>query len=706
MFQRGRVVLALFLVASLLPVLFVQGSTQEADPTRGYEDLVTFAAGTGDEPGDIDAFWKEFFDRLETRQEYEPPRQLLVYDADDLPQSDCIKPAEAASKLNNAFYCHQDNILGWDESWLKLLYNTDEFAYAPLAILAHEWGHHVQWLIGDKVTGLGAELQADCLASLYMGDVLDRIGLTQEQYSFGLIQLFSLGNLGFTNSEWLDSAEHGTPAMRMTAVAMGLAAKAFNGLEELNGPGDWNTDFSYCAQYRNFDRQPTHHLGPFAVTPLPGSTVEQANDRSIVVAQAATTTSIMYMDELVVGTPAMHFERVSDAYFAQDPEATVRRIGTPNDVQFVSFRTAMIQTYERVNSRTGKTTHGIFLLDVLPGIGGLTVDIWREGEIDRDGDRWNYHLAHIIAVGASVCSPDGYGFAACLFSDLGALDLGGRELTVTATDDGIRVDAWVVESGPTVVTFVNQTMVNLFTDDEVPVASGFVFVKLSDDLNLAPEQPPDELPATRREAIPEWFYDATMIGNPFTPGLFQQTRTVVNLTPGRWVVVGYPFLTPISQSITVREGATGNEPAGIVINAEIVLDDDGMSGFEDIRPGHQVWRVSNAGDAPHELLVYRFPDGTTHDEVITWAEYWTSPPDTPPPADLDFDPDNDVRAADPLLAAISGGQSVIVELINLPPGTYAAFCFIPDQHAERGHWESGEVAVFTVGGGLRSFGAP
>ncbi|MCC6943593.1 MAG: neutral zinc metallopeptidase [Thermomicrobiales bacterium] len=708
MFRGGRVVLAFFLLASLLPALSVQGSTRQDDADGGYADLLSFAVGAGREPGDIDSFWRGFFDRLETGQEYVSPEQLLGYDADNLPQSACIDPSEAEAMLNGAFYCPQDHVLGWDDSWLETLFNTEGFEYAPLAILAHEWGHHVQWLTGNSVTGLAAELQADCLASLYMGDALDRIGLTQEQYSFGLIQLFSLGNLGFTNSTWLDSAEHGSPAMRMTAVAMGLAAQGLDDFKEDNDPGNRAAELSYCDGYRNFERLPVHHLGPFAVTPLPGATVKHADGQSMVLAHPAASTTISFIDDVIFGTPAMHFERVRDDYFDRNPDARVRLIGEPLSVQFLSFRMAMIQTYERVESGSGPSdvTHGILVLDVLPRVGGLLVDISRDGEVSVDGDRWDNHLVHMVAIAGSICSPDDHGFAACLFSDLGALDLGGRELTVTATDDGIRLDSWVIEPGPTLVTFVNKTMIDLFTDDELPVASGFVFVKLTDDLNLAPEPPPDALPAPRREAIPEWFYDATMIGNPFTPGLFRQTQTVINLTPGQWVVVGYPFMTPISPPVTVTEKSPGSEPGDIATDAEIVMHDGGMSGFEDMRPGHQIWRVRNGGDAPHELLVYRFPDGTTDDEVLTWAEYWTAPLGTPPPSELDFDPDNDVHAADPFLAAVSGGQSVIVELTNLPPGTYAAFCFIPDQHAERGHWEAGEITVFTVGGGLRNFVAP
>ena len=43
--------------------------------------------------------------------------------------------------------------------------------FAPIVVTAHEWGHHVQWLLGVvPEPGNAFELQADCLAGAYASD--------------------------------------------------------------------------------------------------------------------------------------------------------------------------------------------------------------------------------------------------------------------------------------------------------------------------------------------------------------------------------------------------------------------------------------------------------------------------------------------------------------------------------------------------------
>jgi predicted metalloprotease len=71
---------------------------------------------------------------------------------------------------NFAFYCPRDE---------AFYYSPDGFAeherrigdFAPIVVTAHEWGHHVQWLIGVvPEPGNAFELQADCLAGTYASE--------------------------------------------------------------------------------------------------------------------------------------------------------------------------------------------------------------------------------------------------------------------------------------------------------------------------------------------------------------------------------------------------------------------------------------------------------------------------------------------------------------------------------------------------------
>jgi hypothetical protein len=85
-------------------------------------------------------------------------------------------------------------------------------------ILAHEWGHQVQfdngWMSGDEPTAAPIELEADAFSGYYMA-----LG---ESFSWNSIEdyfaaLASLGDYNFT-----DPNHHGTPQQRLAAAQLGF----------------------------------------------------------------------------------------------------------------------------------------------------------------------------------------------------------------------------------------------------------------------------------------------------------------------------------------------------------------------------------------------------------------------------------------------------------------------------------------------------
>jgi hypothetical protein len=325
----------------------------------------------------------------------------------------------------------------------------------------------------------------------------------------------------------------------------------------------------------------------------------------------------------------------------------------------------------------------------------MLFDVSRDGPSTEEVGDWESLYAHLFAIASAICSPGGLDIGACSYSNLGGLEL--PELTVRATSEGIELSQWTLDAGPTLVTFVNEAQLRFaYFGEQEPVAPAFILVKLSETLDLAPVTPPQQPPDGGRLTTPDWFFDAIVLGMSPSLDPQHQSQVVVNLTPGQWVVVGYPFITPISLSITVGETATFTEPAEEVIDAEIVHGERGITGLDEIRTGHQIWRVSSKDKTPHEMLLYRFPEGTTIEEVMAVNRYWYGPDGTAP-NDLGFNPDTDVELVDPVVTAISGGQSVIIELRNLLPGVYAVLCEVPVQGAERSHASEGEITIFTVG---------
>ncbi len=108
------------------------------EPTAEDEELATFAsrilAGTED-------VWTEEFRRMGL--EYVPPKMVLFSGA---VQSGC----GGATSSTGPFYCSADQTVYLDLSFFKQLENQmgagGDFAYAY--VIAHEVGHHVQYLLG------------------------------------------------------------------------------------------------------------------------------------------------------------------------------------------------------------------------------------------------------------------------------------------------------------------------------------------------------------------------------------------------------------------------------------------------------------------------------------------------------------------------------------------------------------------------------
>jgi uncharacterized protein len=107
---------------------------------------------------DINRFWTL------RMPDYRPPRQIRPY-------VEPIKTPCGPTVPENALYCPTDNSIYYDLRFFRTMYD-DIGRYALRYVLAHEWGHHVQALVGVRATGTGGwtihkELQADCLAGMF-----------------------------------------------------------------------------------------------------------------------------------------------------------------------------------------------------------------------------------------------------------------------------------------------------------------------------------------------------------------------------------------------------------------------------------------------------------------------------------------------------------------------------------------------------------
>ena len=176
-------------------------------PDNGIEELMAVAADY------INEYWIAEFQ--EAGESYEPPSEVVGYTSE-------INTACGPAVLNNAFYCPNSHGIYYDLNFLQEQLDSDG-DFAPVTILAHEWGHLVQGnldLLSSGLYTIQLELQADCFAgawAAYAGEieVLDPGDLEE-----GATALYKAGD--DINVAWFDPRAHGQPEQRIQSFDTGL----------------------------------------------------------------------------------------------------------------------------------------------------------------------------------------------------------------------------------------------------------------------------------------------------------------------------------------------------------------------------------------------------------------------------------------------------------------------------------------------------
>ncbi len=125
------------------------------------------------------------------------------------------------------FYCAHDAGIYFDTAFRERI--RDEFdGYAWTMIVAHEWGHHIQALLGidlaaggeEGLTYIDLELQADCLAAIYVQDSFAGGQIEQDDVEAGLTIVESAGDPVWVTRE--NRRAHGSPAERVQMFQAGF----------------------------------------------------------------------------------------------------------------------------------------------------------------------------------------------------------------------------------------------------------------------------------------------------------------------------------------------------------------------------------------------------------------------------------------------------------------------------------------------------
>lgn len=177
----------------------------------------------GNAIGDIEDYWRGEFGTI-AKGSFEPVSTIMSWDPSERrgPRF-CGEPT---FDFVNAAYCSLGDVIGWDRSYLMSQLIEDFGPMAAVMVLAHEYGHAIQYaagLIADDDPGIVFEQQADCFAGAFMRHVAEgRAAHFELDTSDGLNKvLASMVLFRDTDPNDPDSI-HGSAFERVTAVQIGF----------------------------------------------------------------------------------------------------------------------------------------------------------------------------------------------------------------------------------------------------------------------------------------------------------------------------------------------------------------------------------------------------------------------------------------------------------------------------------------------------
>jgi hypothetical protein len=194
------------------------------------------------------------------------------------------------------------------------------------------------------------------------------------------------------------------------------------------------------------------------------------------------------------------------------------------------------------------------------------------------------------------------------------------------------------------------------------------------------------------EAPPPWLFEAIYPGFPGETLPGQTNLALVDLSPGRYLVLS-DTVQPFEVVGNVATPGATSEAEGPKVDGTVRLFDFNFEVPDTIGAGRQLWAVTNTGEQPHELLLARSPEPVTAEQVM---ELMASPLEeaTPTGGGPSFDDFEPVGG----IGWLSPGVTAWTE-VDLVPGTYGALCFVFDPETGMPHVAMGMVGVFTVSEG-------
>jgi hypothetical protein len=223
------------------------------DPDDALAQLLDAYAGSGDPAASpIHQTWVSVL--AAEIGEVPAPAAVLPYRPGEVPGFACRDQLPVEDWAGNAFYCPADATIAYDLEFVRPFLDAIGEP-AAVAILAHEWGHHVQRLTGAGAFSIQAELQADCFAGVF-ASTEDLASGSPTGSADAVVAFYELGDDEYSSARWFSIDEHGSPYQRFSAWSLGYL-----------GP---RLGYEFCRGYDEWEPGQTIDLGPFSFLEFPG----------------------------------------------------------------------------------------------------------------------------------------------------------------------------------------------------------------------------------------------------------------------------------------------------------------------------------------------------------------------------------------------------------------------------------------------------
>jgi hypothetical protein len=368
-----------------------------------------FATGIRTVAGDVDpsgSALDRLWDRTLTSagHRYASPSRIVAYRGGEVPESRCAAGTTSAYWDANALYCFDDQTILFDEAWLRD-FHARFGPFAPAAILAHEWGHHVQWLTGTPAISSQAELQADCYAGIHLSATEETSPGTYVvggDLATALATFFEIGTKDYVASEWFAAGEHGSPTQRMMAMGTGYLAI--------------HSGLPWCYGYRDFTPGDVVAIGPYRLLNLPGRTEEwvgsayriHPDDRS---GSLTSRITMSWIDRLPAPGRGANADQLAAVMATELPG--MQPLSEPISLDGnVLHGTGVVRYFEQLAGQVGggaPVRRMVALASPLDGVGGLLVTVERPPVVLTDAAAMLLAEEQLVAVYQVVnrlCGPD------------------------------------------------------------------------------------------------------------------------------------------------------------------------------------------------------------------------------------------------------------------------------------------------------------